>query len=136
MTFFIDHRLFRWVSRAGLGLFVLIFSNACKNTVKLNEEGPKTSFDYSYVKFATYKESQVLSAGQYTGESTRADVVTRALDDVKNLSSCKTGSQTTYCASTGGESVQWIQLFMPDGSSCGVGKIPEDVEIRPCLDNS
>ncbi len=118
----------------------VLFLMGCKNSLKadtLSGEGPETSLDYSYVKFATYYEDRVLSAGEYLGESGRSELLERAQKDLAKSSAmgaepCGSGTHQAFCYHDENEPVQWIQLFMPDGSSCGVGPVPEEVELKSC----
>jgi hypothetical protein len=115
-------------------------ATGCKNIVRSNAmagQAPRHAQDFSVVKFTSYhQDDRVLSSGAYKGLSTRAEVIDKAASDLKAGENCSTGSQRTFCTQNGSESVQWIQLFFPDGSSCGVGEIPQGVAIQPCMDKS
>lgn len=114
-------------------------STACKNMVRSDAmagQAPRHAQDFSVVKFTSYRDDQVLSSGTYKGLSTRAEVIDKATADVKDGVNCNSGSQQTFCSPKSSETVQWIQLFMPDGSSCGVGEIPRGVAIQPCMGKS
>lgn len=125
-----------------LGLFAIVgvsVVTGCKNALRgtLSDEqlGPESTVDYSYVKYATYREGRVLSAGEYLGHPDRAEVLERAEQDLVEARQkrCGVGSTSSFCLQDEGEPVEWIQLFMPDGRSCYVGQPPQDFGISPCI---
>ncbi len=114
-------------------------TSGCKNVVKADSQvnsAARHPLDYSFVKFAAYQGDAVLSAGDYTGLTTRAEVIDRAAQDIKASENCKAGSASAFCTKGDTEGIQWIQLFLPDGSSCSVGPAPEDTGIPACFDKS
>lgn len=108
--------------------------NALRETLTDHQPGPEHKLDYTYVKYATYHEDRVLSAGEYLGHSGRTEVLKKAEQDLADARQvrCGVGSSSSFCLQAEGEPVEWIQLFMPDGSSCSVGAAPEDSGISPC----
>jgi hypothetical protein len=144
-----NHSLLRvrpiWALGAALLLNNVV---ACKNVVRQPGEpaaGPTHALDYSYVKFAAYNGDRVLSAGEYKGLTTRAAVIDQANQDLRKNGNCGAGNTTVFCtqnaqisSSNAGDSApaQWIQLFLPDGSSCSVGPAPENAGIPLCFDGS
>jgi hypothetical protein len=121
-----------------LGLLWMGGAAGCKNVVREplsdSNSGPGHSLDYSFVKYASYNADRVLSAGEYVGHPGRTEVLQRAQQDLVEARQkrCGLGSSSSFCLQADGEPVEWIQLFMPDGSSCAVGPIPEGVNIAPC----
>lgn len=127
----------------------LVLMGGCKNVVRdgqPSDSSPRHAADFSLVKFAAYSGGRVISAGEYRGSTTRSEVLDRAASDLSRQEPCQTGSSTAFCLTSGVDDgsealeaaapTNWIQLFMPDGSSCSVGPAPENAGIPSCLDRS